>query len=352
MVRPAEVRTRQACGPGKAHGSPAGPRPGEQPPMHSAPVPKRIFTALLAAAALAVAMPAAPASAMVCPSGVSGVYYVVYCVASGGHYFQQFTESWLPTLYYRMNDAAGSSIMASDPGTYYPLTNPIDGEYKNGQDSGPIGVADDGDRARQFFGSTGYAYINGVSAPNWHGSQPYGNYTMEAWIYRSDHGDGTIMEFGRAGSVYISGDSVYFQNGDDVTTSGIPVNINQWYMVIAEKSANHLYLFVQASPSTPTACNPTQVSGSSLYRPEGAPTFYVGYGNQSGVGWFNGAIDEVVYFTRALTQFEYCAQYYADPVPDGSTMPAPPPPVPSPAGNTGGGDQASPPPAVTPHKPA
>jgi len=249
-----------------------------------------------------------------------------------------------------MNDAAGSSIMASDPGTYYPLTNPIDGEYKNGQDSGPIGVADDGDRARQFFGSTGYAYINGVSAPNWHGSQPYGNYTMEAWIYRSDHGDGTIMEFGRAGSVYISGDSVYFQNGDDVTTSGIPVNINQWYMVIAEKSANHLYLFVQASPSTPTACNPTQVSGSSLYRPEGAPTFYVGYGNQSGVGWFNGAIDEVVYFTRALTQFEYCAQYYADPVPDRSTMTATSGPAASTAAN-GGADGSGANPGGTTHKP-
>src|SRR3954454_6807015 len=147
--------------------------------MSIVPVPKRFAIALLAVAALVLSLPATPASAMVCPSGVSGVYYVVYCVASGGHYFQQFTESWLPTLYYRMNDAAGSAVLASDPGAYYPLPNPIDGEYKNGQDSGPIGIADDGDRARTFFGSSGYAYINGVDAPNFHGSQPYGNYTME-----------------------------------------------------------------------------------------------------------------------------------------------------------------------------
>ncbi len=43
--------------------------------------------------------------------------------------------------------------------------NHRDGEYKNDQDSGPVGISGDGDRARDFFGAGGYGYVNGIAAP-------------------------------------------------------------------------------------------------------------------------------------------------------------------------------------------
>src|SRR5437764_1676 len=81
---------------------------------------------------------------------------------------------------------------------------------------------------------TGYGYVNGIDAPNWHGSSPYGNYTMEGW-FKLGTGitNAGILEFGRAGSVYVSAKTVYLRNGDDVT-GGITIpdpNLGNWHFV-------------------------------------------------------------------------------------------------------------------------
>lgn len=287
----------------------------------------------LAGAAL-FALSASPASATVCPPGTTPVtdsdVLLAYCVDSGpgDTIFRNFVRGHNPTLYFRMNDPAGSQVMDGDD------TRP-DGEYKNRQDSGPIGIADDGDTAREFFGDSGYGYINGIDAPNWNGSSPYGSYTMLAWIYMPTPQSGAIMQFGRGGGLFVNGDrKVVFRNGDDWTTpSTTTITANKWFMVAAVKESSSLRLWVQESPSSLTPFNFTPAAtGTSLYRPEGQPTFYVGYsefGTAPGtvgpnyaeaIPWFKGSIDEVVYLKKALTTTQLALLFYADPAPDPSVM--------------------------------
>ena len=61
---------------------------------------------------------------------------------------------------------------------------------------------------------------------------------------------------------------------------------NRWYMIAATKTGTTLRLWVQQSPTSLTPFNFTPTgTGTSLYRPEGQPTFYVGY-SEFGPGWF------------------------------------------------------------------
>jgi hypothetical protein len=290
--------------------------------MHKRPLIKHRLSTALVGGALALGLAAAPASASICPPGWAGDPN--YCVtpAPGAHFFRDFTRTLNPSAYFRMDDGVGADTMAGDNGL-------PDGEYKNGQDSGPIGIADDADTARTFFGEDGYGYVNNLDAPNYHGSFPYGNYTMEAWVYLPSQAAGTILEFGRAGSLYIDDNfHVIFRNGDDETTpSTTTLQPNTWYMVAAVMRQPHMTLYVQASPVSPVQFAPggPDATGTSNYRPEGSPTFYVGFGHNGFAPWFNGSIDEVVYVPHALTYSDLATQFYDDPVPDASTMTAPAP---------------------------
>jgi hypothetical protein len=275
----------------------------------------------LALAAGAMALSAAPASATICPGGTSPTStndpLLDYCVvpsAHGPNIYRSFTLALGPELYFRMDDPVGSPTMAG----YGVLP---DGEFKNAQDSGPIGIADDNNTAREFYGESGYGYINGIDAPNWNGFSPYGNYTMVAWIYQPTLTEGAIMQFGRGGGLYIdSSYRVVFRNGDDYTTPSAPISASQWYLVVGVKQGSSLRLFVRQSPTSPTYFTPTpQGTGTSIYRPEGQPTFYVGY-SEFGPRWFYGSIDEVAYFKKALTTDEISRLFYADPPPDPSVM--------------------------------
>jgi hypothetical protein len=296
--------------------------------MPFAPVPKRVGLAFLAAGALA-GIGAPGASATICPGSpayVPGdpnqpVGVGMYCVFSGNAFYRDVTRTAGPNLYFRLGDGAGTSVMTGDNG----LTS---GEYKNAQASNPIGIADDGDAARHFYGSSGYGYVNGIDAPNFHGSSPYGNYTMEAW-FRLDSGvtDGAILEFGRAGQVFVSSKTVYFKNGDD-STGGITIpdaNLNNWHFVVATKCGNRLTLQLQMSTQDPFVWwQPDRfggvATGTSTYRPEGQPTFYVGYSNLNNAPWFEGSLDEAAYFRYCVGYTVLFNQYEDDPVPDPSTM--------------------------------
>lgn len=73
-----------------------------------------------------------------------------------------------PVAYYRLGDGPGP-VMADSSG------NGRNGEYKNAQDSGPLGISGDGDHARNFFGTSGYGFVNGIAAPRFQS-------TLEAWV--------------------------------------------------------------------------------------------------------------------------------------------------------------------------
>lgn len=278
-------------------------------------------------------MSAAPASATVCSGPNTGYPLVDYCIPSANWATLIGTDA--PEAWYRLDDAAGSDIMLDSS---LKLHN---GEYKNGQDSGPTGISADNNKSRDFWGESGYGYANGIPAPNRQGSFRYSSWTVEAWFYQANtdgnaatHDDGTIMDFGRGPAIYVLNGLIRCTNGDDTVTAPTLYQDEKWYMVVCRKNGRRLDLFVQASPSSPTpfVYTPT-ASGISTYLPEGSPTFYVGYGAHA--PWFNGAIDEVMLFTYALTDDQIANHFYADPAPENTKVGKPAAP------STGGGGSSS-----------
>ena len=287
----------------------------------------------------ALAFAAAPASATICPGGNTGNPLADYCVNTAN--WSTLIGADLPEAWYRLNDASGSDVMLdSSPKLHH-------GEYKNGQDSGPTGISADNDKSRDFWGENGYGFANGIPAPNRSGSFRYSSWTVEAWFYQADtdapspstHDDGTIMDFGRGPSIYILNGLIRCTNGDDTVTAPTLYQDEKWYMVVCRKNGRHLDLFVQASPGAPTPFNYTPAaSGFTTYLPEGSPTFYVGYGAHA--PWFNGAIDEVMLFTYALTDDQIANHFYADPAPSDTHVGKPAAPSTGGGGSSGGGSSS------------
>lgn len=297
--------------------------------MHTHSVRNSLAAAFVGGLAT-LAFSAAPAAAIECPPGASGDPLVDYCFVIPD--FVGAITADGPEAWYRLGDPMGAEEMEDDSGNFHH------GEYKNEQDSGPIGISGDGDRARDFWGVNGYGYANDIPAPG--PDNFYSNYTMEAWFYLEDtdgdvdiHDDATIMQFGGAGAVYIKSNTLRFRNGpDDEILAPDLFEDEKWYMVIARKSGNQISVWLKESPpaDTPTWFNPTpSATGLSHYRPGGSPTFYVGYGTWA--PWFNGALDEVVYFKKALTTDQVAYHYYADPVPEITSL-NPPAKVSTPGG--------------------
>lgn len=268
-----------------------------------------------------VGFSAAPASATICPGGNTGDPLNDYCVASAD--FETVLKGDGPEAWYRMNDGIGAETMADSSPLGPSTPPPHDGQYKNAQDGGPVGISADGDHARDFWGESGYGFVNGIPAPG--PDNHYTSYTLEAWFYLADtdftnvnlHNDSTIVQFGGGPAIYIKSNTIRFRNGpDDEIVAPTLFQDEKWYMVVARKSGNHMALWLKQSPAVPTYFNPTpDITGISTYRPGGSPTFYVGYGTWA--PWFNGAIDEVSYFTYALTTDQLAYHFYADPAPDG-----------------------------------
>lgn len=277
---------------------------------------RHLGLALIGAVAAAM-FGAAPASAIDCPPGAyTGNPLLDYCQLVHVP-FATLIAGDAPEAWFRLGDVQGSETITDSSGHAY------NGGFKNGQDSGPIGISGDGDTARDFWGQSGYAYINDIPAPGQENG--YLNYTMEAFFRLEDtdgdvaiHNDGTIMQFGGGGAIYVQSNTLRFRNGpdDEVLVPNL-FQDNKWYMVVARKSGTNLSVWFRASPdkNTPTAFPPTpDATGFSHYLPGGSPTFYIGYG--SWADWFNGQIDEVSYFRYALSPTQIALHFYADPAPD------------------------------------
>ena len=124
--------------------------------------------------------------------------------------FEDIYNTDAPLVYYRLGDANGAPMKDSGP-------NHIDGIYKNSQESGGIGISGDGDRARRFFGSSGYGYAQNIQAPRFQS-------TIEVWVNPEDNREQSIVGHGDAGEIYIgAGGSLNYRHmGVTVTAPGIP----------------------------------------------------------------------------------------------------------------------------------
>ena len=208
-----------------------------------------------------------------------------------------------PTAYYRMNDAIGATVM-NDFGP-----NNYDGEYKNDQDSGPVGISGDGDKARAFFGENGYGYVNGITAPS--------RYALAAFVRFNDNGKQSVVQHGGAGAIWLGEDQKFhFRPVDWHSTelvSGAPViggpgetNIaaNTWYFVVGTLGGGVANLYVNGVHMR---------TGSLSRQPSGTATFYVGYGDKA--PWLRGALDEVAYFGLDISADHIYEIWLADPPP-------------------------------------
>ncbi len=200
-----------------------------------------------------------------------------------------------PTAYYRLNDPVGATTMTDFSG------HGNHGIYKNGVAPGGrrdaaiacerrprprvCELSDDPLDYSTHFGGGGYGYVNDLLAPKT-------AYTLEAWIRRDDNGNGSIVGQGGGGQLFISNDRLGLrQTQDDVLSAGPVIPVDTWVHVAATWDGTNTRLYV----------NGAQVAFSNTARkaPSGSATMYVGYGDQA--PWFTGDLDEVAYYSTALS---------------------------------------------------
>jgi hypothetical protein len=218
-----------------------------------------------------------------------------------------------PLAYYRLDDGAGAETMADD-------THLHDGTYKNDQESGPVGISGDGNRARSFFGAGGYGYVNGIAAPP-------DSSSMEAWVNPSDARNEAIMGHGDGGELDIVGGHFSYRHMDKTVIAEIGGECTGpapgiWSHVVGTWDGVEQKIYVNGD-----LCGAIE----STRRPSSISTFYVGYGELA--PWFAGSLDEVGYYSTALSAERVYEHFIADPPADLS------------AGAGGGGTSLGAPPA-------
>lgn len=219
--------------------------------------------------------------------GNTYVHHHLYTVKK----FADLYKTDAPVLYCRLGDPSGGALIDSSG-------NGNDGEYKNDQDSGPVGISGDGDRARNFFGAGGYGYVNDVAAPRFQS-------TIEAWVNPKDGRNQSIAGHGDAGELFIKDGQFKYRRMGETVTSSAPVKIGVFQQVVGTWDGADIRIYVDGVETGKT---------ESTRRPSSVSTFYVGFGELA--PWFYGAIDEVAYYPVALNANRVYQHWLADPPPE------------------------------------
>ncbi|MCW2992211.1 MAG: hypothetical protein JWM73_2805 [Solirubrobacterales bacterium] len=209
-----------------------------------------------------------------------------------------------PFAYYRLNEPSGASVIDDE-------MNAFDGEYKNLQDAGGPGISGDGNGTHEFFGSGyGYGYVNNIAVPLW-------GYTLEGWWNPADTGAMMIMQHGSNGAIWYDGTNLNFRPDERGGTAQAPIAVTpgQWYYVAGTYDGITGKLYVRQSVNPNVTLNaPATVASHYQDGAGSADTFYLGYGDQlGGNGWLRGKLDEVAYYSTALSQQKLTEHFNADP---------------------------------------
>lgn len=205
--------------------------------------------------------------------------------------FAEIFNADSPIAYYRLGDASGAPMKDSGP-------QGRNGIYKNDQESGPVGISGDGDRARRFFGAGGYGYVNDIAAPRFQS-------TLEAWVNPDDGRDQSVLGHGDAGEIYIEGGLFKFRHMGTTVSASLGPAPGRFTQIVAVWDGVTISLYVDGYLRGQTEASK---------RPSSISTFYVGYGEIK--PWFKGSLDEVAYYGKALTPGRVLEHFLADPPPD------------------------------------
>jgi len=205
--------------------------------------------------------------------------------------FAEIFNADSPIAYYRLGDASGAPMKDSG-------LQGRNGIYKNDQESGPVGISGDGDRARRFFGAGGYGYVNDIAAPRFQS-------TLEAWVNPDDGRDQSVLGHGDAGEIYIEGGLFKFRHMGTTVSASLGPAPGRFTQIVAVWDGVTISLYVDGYLRGQTEASK---------RPSSISTFYVGYGEIK--PWFKGSLDEVAYYGKALTPGRVLEHFLADPPPD------------------------------------
>lgn len=218
--------------------------------------------------------------------GNTHVVTVSYTIAT----FADIFNADAPLGYYRLGDLGEVMADAS--------VHARDGEYKNLQESGPVGISGDLDLARRFWGESGYGFVNGPAA----GERQS---TLEAWVNPDDLRDQAIAGLAGTDELFVTGGKFAFRHLDRtvVSTEGPTPGTFRQVVGVWDGATIDIYVDGLLTGSAEAATGPSTGGG----------TFYVGYGTQG--TWFLGALDEVAYYGTALSGDRILQHWLADPPP-------------------------------------
>ncbi|MGB9707732.1 MAG: LamG domain-containing protein [Candidatus Pacearchaeota archaeon] len=126
-------------------------------------------------------------------------------------------------------------------------------------------------------------------------------YTIESWIYplkfRSPDQYSTIVAQNNRYGFFLKGNKLsFFHWGGDTLIGKTSLNINQWYHVVLTSNGTHMALYLNGTPDNFTSFSSLPINWSII-------------GNDLILEYFNGTIDEVRIYTRALSADEVTARY-------------------------------------------
>lgn len=175
-------------------------------------------------------------------------------------------------------------------------------------------------RAFSFGGNSARQYVELPAALGDFGT---GDFTVTLWFATTVHGDliskrsacwggpaftGLDLRMSRAGDLFLE---VWTTTTQVALRSRAGLNDGAWHHVAIVRRGNALTLNIDG------AAAPSSALSGAMTDPSGTPT-YLGVGRcvwdspgwngmQDGTTWFDGAIDDVAYFPRALTERELVA---------------------------------------------
>ena len=236
-------------------------------------------------------------------AGTSGVSQAVLASELANQSYQEFVQRDQPVAYWRLDES--TSVTAVDSSG-----NGFNGTYRNGVTQGVPGISG---TAGEFDGKDGAVDV-GIIEPGSELDISNQSFTVEAWVKPDELKEQSYVGIHPSNNRNDgNGDSLYFRvtsNGsvrfgdfpDDLETRDNLIEPDTWYHIVAsyDQDSNTNTIFV----------NGQRVAGNDQGAFESQdPRFLIGAWQKIGNQAFNGVIDEVAVYDKALSPESITSHY-------------------------------------------